>query len=96
MKYILLALVIVVSFGFIMPTEIKDYVQYNAKAFNWDKEEYQNVKVEFIKEYATIYFSDGFHEPRTLTLLHPEVNKRKTIETVDEERDVFWDIDIRL
>jgi len=69
----------------------------NAKALNWDNEKTYDVQVVFCKNgiEATIYFSDGWHEPRTLTLLYPSKPKDpKKIEMVDIERDVFWDIEV--
>lgn len=79
----------------VVPLEIKDGVRYDAKAFNWDKEKWIDVEVVFKDDEATIFFFDDWHEPRTVGILDLTEPKNPTkIETIDEERDVFWDIKI--
>jgi len=95
MKILLLGLLLLVGAGQVSFVEIRDGVRYEARVFNWDKEKYQDVQVEFHQDEVTIYFPDD--KQRTATVHHPRENKDpKKIEAIDEERDVFWDITIKL
>jgi len=94
MKLLLLALLLLMGCS-VVPLVVKDGVRYDAKAFNWDKEKWIDVEVVFNDDEATISFSDGWHEPRTLFLVHSRKPKNPAkIEAIDEERDIHWDIKV--